>query len=94
MAKPHQFFLERESPNTIKYSTKGGRRYSAGCVYYVSGQPYHIKEIAARLGTTVKIAGERYRYQRKKGNPITWEMLGSSVHNVNDSNGQKENNPI
>jgi hypothetical protein len=62
------------SPHVL---AEAGRRAAKRCIqrYLIEGESVTWKDIAARIGTTVNTAQQRWRAARKLAGPVTWERL-------------------
>ena len=58
-----------------KAGRNGGRRRHGETLVYIEGRPVSLQRIAAETGLTVERLAERAHSARKRGEPITLEML-------------------
>ena len=53
----------------------GGRKRHGGTIVYIDGKPVSLQRISAETGLTVERLAERARSARKRGEPVTMELL-------------------
>ena len=53
----------------------GGRNRHGETVVYVDGRPVSLQRISAETGVTVERLADRARSARKRGEPVTMELL-------------------